>query len=44
MKMTEHAQSLNDSAEEVFRDGIIVERSMEVILRPYVNGGGRLFP
>lgn len=39
MKMTEHAQSLNDSAEEVFRDGI-VERFMEVILRPYVNGGG----
>jgi RNA polymerase II-associated protein 1 len=37
--MLEHGQSLNDSAEEVFRDGI-VERFMEDILRPYVYGGG----
>ena len=42
--MLEHGQPLNDSAEEVFRDGI-VERFMEDILRPYVYGGGpnRLF-
>jgi RNA polymerase II-associated protein 1 len=32
--MLEHGQSLNDSAEEVFCDGI-VERFMEDILRPY---------
>ena len=37
--MLEHGQPLNDSAEEVFRDGI-VERFMEDILRPYVYGGG----
>jgi hypothetical protein len=36
--MLEHGQALNDSAEEVFRDGI-VERFMEDILRPYVYGG-----
>ena len=36
--MLEHGQPLNDSAEEVFRDGI-VERFMEDILRPYVYGG-----
>ena len=37
--MLEHGQPQNDSAEEVFRDGI-VERFMEDILRPYVHGGG----
>ena len=37
--MLEHGQSVNDSAEEVFRDAI-VERFMEDILRPYVYGGG----
>jgi hypothetical protein len=37
--MLEHGQYLNDSAEEVFRDGI-VERFMEDVLRPYVYGGG----
>ena len=37
--MLEHGQPQNDSAEEVFRDGI-VERFMEDILRPYVYGGG----
>ena len=36
--MLEHGQSLNDSAEEIFRDGI-VERFMGDILRPYVYGG-----
>lgn len=36
--MLEHGQPLNDSAEEVFRDGI-VERLMEDILRPFVYGG-----
>jgi hypothetical protein len=36
--MLEHGQAQNDSAEEVFRDGI-VERFMEDILRPYAYGG-----
>ena len=36
--MLEHGQPQNDSAEEVFRDGI-VERFMEDILRPYTYGG-----
>ena len=36
--MLEHGQPMNDSAEEVFRDGV-VERFMEDILRPYVYGG-----
>jgi RNA polymerase II-associated protein 1 len=36
--MLENGQPQNDSAEEVFRDGI-VERFMEDILRPYVYGG-----
>ncbi|KAF8817072.1 hypothetical protein BYT27DRAFT_7204880 [Phlegmacium glaucopus] len=36
--MLEHGQPQNDSAEEVFRDGI-VERFMEDILRPYAYGG-----
>jgi hypothetical protein len=39
--MLEHGQPLNDSAEEVFRDGI-VERFVEDILRPYVYGGGTI--
>ena len=36
--MLEHGQPQKDSAEEVFRDGI-VERFMEDILRPYAYGG-----